>query len=150
MFKQIGRSVTNYDYYAWEHGPVPREFWHELQNGIPEDFKGKLDIQKKPISEDITEIDFVPQTKANLSIFTPRERKVMDDLIFQFREVSPSKISEISHFKNKPWDITKREKGLGSEIDYLLAIDDEASITKELAEHYLTEKKEFIENYPIN
>src|SRR5262245_53794223 len=45
-FKQTGRSVTNLDYYAWDFGPVPKDFFIELCKAgqVPEDFKNELNL----------------------------------------------------------------------------------------------------------
>ena len=46
-----------------------------------------------------------------------------------FQDADAKLISKVSHFKNKPWDKTRKEKGALSKIDYLLALDKESAIS---------------------
>ena len=147
-FKETGRSVTNYKYYAWEHGPVPKELFDELKDEISEEFKNFFTLRKTQISDEIEKIEFIPKQKPDFEIFTPRELRIMDELILIFRDTSPKQMSEISHLHNTPWDRTKKEKGMNEEIDYLLSIDSDSPLTVEEAEFYLKDREEFLNNYP--
>ena len=147
-FRETGRSVTNYKYYAWDYGPVPKELFNELDE-IPREFENFFSLKKTQISDEIDKIEFIPKQKPNLKIFTPRELRIMDDLILVFKNVSPKQISEISHLKNKPWDKTKKEKGMYAEIDYLLSIEPDSPLSIEEAKFYLKDKEEFLNNYPM-
>ncbi len=73
----------------------------------------------------------------------------MDDLIFIYKNATPSQMTEITHLKNSPWSKTKKEKGMNSEIDYALSIDDRSFLTEEEAKLYLKDKDEFLSNYPM-
>jgi uncharacterized phage-associated protein len=148
-FNQIGRSVTNYKYFAWDFGPVPKDLWIELEKGIPEDFKDYMSLNTIPLPDGKTEVDFKPLKKENISLFTPREKQIMDDLIFIYKNATPSQMTEITHLKNSPWSKTKKEKGMNSEIDYALSIDDRSFLTEEEAKLYLKDKDEFLSNYPM-
>ncbi|GAI62010.1 unnamed protein product, partial [marine sediment metagenome] len=65
--------------------PVPREFWAEIKDGnVPEDFKGKLALIPKTdaLPPYNREIEVRAIEKPNLSIFTPREIRILEDLAF--------------------------------------------------------------------
>ena len=147
-FKQIGRPVTNKIYYAWKFGPVPKDIWFDIQSG---DFEKEFvkDICILPFDEESEKQGFVikPKRKPILDMFTPREKKIMDQIIFIYKDITPTQISEISHLKNQPWDKTLKTKGEGKEIDYMLAIDSDALIDEEEAKMRLTEREEMFDNY---
>ena len=44
-FKQTGKSVTDLDYFAWEQGPVPKEFFEEINNTPKEDLNAIITIK---------------------------------------------------------------------------------------------------------
>jgi len=50
-------------------------------------------------------------------VFSPREKKILEDLVFMFKDVKAWEISEISHLANQPWDATKRERGENTLIE---------------------------------
>lgn len=64
-----------------------------------------------------------------------------------FRDVKAREISEISHLKNQPWDITYHKKGENATIDYLLALDSNSEVTKE--EKSLKDHFEIVKNLSL-
>lgn len=149
-FKQVGRPVTNQKYYTWDFGPAPKEIWIKIQSDefIEEfgSFIGFLPFETETGKEGS---EIIAKKNPDLTIFTPREIELMDKIILKYEYLSPSEISEISHLKNEPWDRTIKEKGKGKEIDYMLAIDNEALISKEEARANLIEREEMFNNYPF-
>lgn len=151
-FKQTGRSVTNLDYYAWNFGPVPREFFFELceKGRVPEDFNDALTLMGFKAEHSGKEgATFGVKRKADLSVFSPREQKIMKDLVEIWKDADGDTISEYSHLKNQPWDRTKREKGLKAKIDYALALDDGAKVTAQEAEEAMRERDEMLKAFPL-
>ena len=149
-FKQTGRPVTNQKYYAWKFGPVPKEFWEELKDqNIPSDFKRFISIESYVMEPDKQGFNFRAKKSANLSIFTPRERKILKNLAFIFKDATPTQLTEITHLKNTPWERTISKKGEWALIDYLLALDNEASISVEEAEELQKEREEMLRNFPV-
>ena len=150
-FKETGRPVTNQDYYAWKFGPAPRDLWRELKEGkVPEDFKPYLSIETyKSSDEEKQGFNFKPKTTPDLSVFSPREQRILENLAFIFKEATPTQMSEISHLPNQPWDKTIREKGDGTLIDYLLALDHTSPISEEDAREMQRERGEMFSNFPI-
>ena len=142
-FKQYGQTVTNLNYYTRGSGPVPSDFWDELKSGtVPDDFQNDLAIASfQPVSMNVQEFEFQAKRPATLGVFSQREKKILDELVHAFDDASPHMLSEIAFLKNRPWKKTLEEKGEGKLIDYILAIDNEARITREHAEEALRERE---------
>lgn len=154
-FKQTGYPSLGFFYYAWKHGPVPKEFYEEIKGGnVPSDFADKLvAIPQEQRAEYPGINEFVykakARTKVNTSIFTPREMKIIELLCDIYREATASQMSEITHLHNSPWDTTIKSKGLNQTIDYLLCIDDESPLDRKEAEIKLKEHFEMLENFNL-
>jgi uncharacterized phage-associated protein len=118
-FKQTGKSVTGLDYFAWEMGPVPQALFVEISNRMQPDMAEA--IQVVPIDK-FQKI--VAMKRFNGEFFTPREKRILENVSFIFKDVRADDMVEISHLPNAPWERTLREKGEWQEIDYLLALDD--------------------------
>jgi uncharacterized phage-associated protein len=150
-FKQTGYPSIGLQYYAFDWGPVPRDFWSEIKDGnVPEDFKGKLALIPK-----IDELDEKKGTEIraienpDLTIFTPREMKILKYLADVFRDARGKDISEVTHLPNQPWDVTRRRSGKNKLIDYLLAIDEKAEVNLDEARDSLKEHFEVVQNFSI-
>lgn len=152
-FVQTGYPAIGLQYYSFQRGPVPKSFWVEVKDGIvPEDFKGKLGLLVKDNESDPEkkEIEFKAIGKPDLSFFSPREKKIIEQIAFIFSESTAKEISDISHLKNKPWDITKRTKGFNAPIDYLQAIDPSSAISVEDAKELLGDFFETVQNFSLS
>jgi uncharacterized phage-associated protein len=152
-FVQAGFPSIGLQYYAFQRGPVPKSFWLEIKDGVvPEDFRGKLGLLVKDNESDPEkrEIEFKAIEKPDMSFFSPREKKILEKIAFIFSESSAKEISDISHLKNKPWDLTKRTKGLNAPIDYLHAIDTSSELSVEEAKELLEEFFETIKNFSLH
>lgn len=142
-FKQYGQTVTNLNYYARGSGPVPSGFGEEIKAGtVPDDFQSDLALLPfQAVSMNAQEFEFQAKRPATLGVFSQREKKILDELVQAFEDASPHMLSETAFLKNRPWKKTLEEKGEGALIDYLLAIDNEARITREHAEEALQERR---------
>lgn len=139
-FKQTGYPAIGLEYFAFDHGPLPRKLWAEMQGGtVPEDLKAKVTINNKSGELGRRETEFKPKAGAevDLSIFTRREQEILKKLAFIYIDASGKTMSDISHEDRRPWEITRREKGDKAEIDYILAIDENSTISREEAEQNL-------------
>lgn len=149
-FKETGQSVTNLDYYAWDYGPVPKDLFEEIKSGeVPEDLRDHLSIVPYDKDSEKAGFEFKAKHSAELKVFSPREQRIMEELVFMFKEVTPKQMSEISHLKNLPWDKTLKTKGKYAKIDYELAIDQDAKTTKEEAKQNTEERAEMLANFPL-
>lgn len=121
-FQETAKSVTNLEYFAWERGPVPKDFFFELSNSNqPEDLKKVINVCKVADDSDFRAI--IAKGKPDLRYFSKREFRILSEIAETYRDVKADDISEISHLENEPWDQTLRQKGDNHHIDYLLAID---------------------------
>ena len=150
-FRQTGKSVTNLDYFAYDFGPVPRDFYQEVgENEVPEDFAKFMTIL--PFESEETGKKggiFKAKAKPNLTVFSPREQEILEKLSFMFKDTDAKQISDISHFKNHPWDRTIKQRGKLAEIDYALALDSEALVSPDDALETTNERQEMLKTFPL-
>jgi uncharacterized phage-associated protein len=140
-FKQVGRPVTDQEYYTFSFGPAPIPLHNELKDeNIPEDLKPYFEIIKK--KDELTGedrcIEFIPRKRPRLDVFSARERQIA--LIF--KEAKAEEMVEITHLQNAPWDITVKNKGMGQKIDFFLALDRKALIDLDSAKERYGHLKE--------
>ena len=151
-FKQMGYPSIGLEYYAFERGPVPRDFWVEIREAnVPEDFKGKIGLILKTddFAPSYKEVEVRAVEKPDLSVFTPKEIRILEYLAFVYKEAKASDISEVTHLPKQPWDITFKKKGKNKLIDYLLSIDEESVVSLDEARDSLKEHFEAIHNFGI-
>jgi uncharacterized phage-associated protein len=153
-FKQTGYPSIGLEYYAFERGPVPRDFWAEIKDcNVPEDFEGKIALVLKTddFAPGYKEVEVrATEKESDLSIFTPRERKILEDLAYVYKEANARQMSEVTHLPKQPWDITIKKKGKNKLIDYLLSIDEESAIDPDDAADSLKEHFETIRNFGLS
>ena len=152
-FNQTGYPSIGLEYFAFEKGPVPKKFWLEVKDGIvPDDLKDKVVINVKTSEyTNKKETEFIARAnaKVDFSIFTPREKKILEKLAFIYKDATAKDMSEISHEADRPWEITRREKGPNAEIDYLLALDEDSPVDREEAEENLRDLFYFLKAFDI-
>lgn len=151
-FNQAGYPSIGLKYYTFEKGPVPKDFWLEIRDAdVPEDFKGKIGLIRRTddFAPNYKEVEIRALEKPDLSVFTQREIKILDDLAFVYKEATASDMSEVTHLPKQPWDITKREKGNNKPIDYLLSIGEESAVSMDDAADILKEYFEVVHNFGI-
>jgi len=144
-FKRYGLSVTGMDYIAIQRGPAPEKLFKIFEkNELPSEYKENFTIQKE-ISEEDDTYSFnilLKNKKPDLEWFTPNEQKVLEEVVFFGKEATASQLIEATHLHNSPWNKTKKEKGLGTYIDYFLAIDVETTFSvDEIKERFQIQKE---------
>lgn len=128
-FNRFGTSVTGLIYYTYNKGPVPKKLYHEISSS-----QGEISKHFKFLKEENEENEYqkyniyIKNKKIDLDWFSPNELKVLEEVVTIFKNSSAVEMSNITHLKNTPWEKTKREKGLGVEIDYMLAVDDNSTL----------------------
>lgn len=144
-FKRFGLTVTGLDYIAMQRGPVPKQLFEVFnQDELPETYKQNFSIEKE-ISEEDEKYSFnivLKKKKPDLDWFTPNERKVLEEVAFFGKKATASQLVEATHLQNSPWFKVKNAKGIGSYIDYFLALDDESSLSIEEAKERFHLQKE--------
>jgi uncharacterized phage-associated protein len=151
-FNQTGYPSIGLEYFAFEKGPVPKKFWLEVKDGIvPDDLKDKIIINVKQKDNNWKELEFIARAGAQVdfSIFTPREKSILEKLAFIYKDVTAKTMSDISHEDDKPWEITKRTKGINAEIDYLLALGADSPIDREEAEENLRDHFSILREFDV-
>lgn len=151
-FNQTGYPSIGLKYYTFEKGPVPRDFWLEIRDAdVPEDFKGKIVLIRRTddFEPNYKEVEIRALEKPDLSMFTPREIEILDNLAFVYKEATASDMSEVTHLPKQPWDITRREKGKNQPIDYLVSIGEESAVSPDDAADSLKEHFEVVRNFGI-
>lgn len=141
-FRETGRSVTGLEYYAWQHGPYPKEFAKELE-APPDDLSHTVNLITSGEANSFTNIK--PKGSFDSKYFTKRELRILNEVAEVFRDAQAADIREASHLKNHPWDITIKTKGDRKKIDYMLALDgSKGSLTPEEAVEIISEHKELL------
>jgi len=154
-FKQTGYPSIGFVYYAWKHGPVPIDFYEEIKDGnVPPDFDDKLAAIPQDWGAEYPErkeFVYIPKAKvkADTSIFTPREMKLLTLLCDIYRDATAGQMSEVTHLHKAPWDVTVKTKGYNEPIDYLLCIDDESPLDEEEAQIRLKEHFEMVKSFGL-
>lgn len=137
-FKQTGKSVTGLDYFAWEMGPVPRDLFEELEHMRPD-----LAEAIRIVSHEGGFQEIKPKKKFDEEHFSDREKKLLEELAFKFREAKANDMVEITHLKNEPWHKTLSDEGPWAKIEYMRAIDSMSdSLTYDEAKERMEEIKE--------
>lgn len=149
QMKEKGYPVTNLNYYTWELGPVPRDLFNEIKSGLADDFKNSLQFKTITIKNDNDAFKVIPLKNPDMSIFTKREKRILEELVFIYKDATGEEMTEITHLKNQPWDKTIKSKGENELIDYLLAIDNESNLSPEDAAHELKQIKEMYVNHCV-
>lgn len=134
-FKQVGYPSIGLKYQAFKNGPLPRSFWEEVTDGIvPNDFKDHLQLVKARFNPKA--VEFIAKKNPDLSIFSPREKKILVEIASKYYALTGNQMIEISH-QERPWNKTYYSDGENAQIDYLLAIDDKSPLTEEEAAELL-------------
>lgn len=143
-FAETGYPAIGLRYETFEHGPVPRKLWLDVKDADPPgDIAKVVNVTEKfrEFNKGSREVEFKarPSAKPNMDIFTPREKRILDDLAFIYKDATATQMSDISHEKEKPWQITMDKLGLNAEIDYMLARGENSPISNEEAQQSLNE-----------
>lgn len=135
-FRQTGRNVTGLDYSAWKLGPVPAAFFQEWEQWQT-DFADAVAIQPEKV-HDYELLKVVPKVAFDESHFTPRELRLMGELVERFRDERSQPLINFTHAERGPWSkIWDSGRGFNQHIPYSLAIRDDdphADVVREYAD----------------
>jgi hypothetical protein len=156
-FQETGAPVTFVHYKAYPNGPVPHdlhvEITRDLDVVIPDDMRDSLRTTKEVYAVDEDRkprftITFHALRSPDLSIFTPRQQRIMKEVADIYKTTSAKDASRASHEPGKPWTVTVARKGEGEFIDYLDLIDKKSKITRGEAAEKMKEMLAFQHNHP--
>ncbi len=145
--EETGRSVTNTDYVAWKFGPVPKTLYEELKNErVPEDFKQALAIERTRDEDGTETVKFIAKQKPDMSVFTPRQKKILENLSETFKDATAKMMIDATHEPNSPWQKTLKTKGEGAIIERELALSNKSPVTPEYVKAFEAERQEMLKN----
>jgi len=143
-FKEIGRSVTSLEYFAWPNGPVPVELNNELESP-KEDMQKRVQLILVPFRDNKTTLEISPLQEFNSGIFSKRELDIMNRLAEDFKDHQAEDMIFETHLDNQPWhQIYEVEGKKQSHIPYKLALREQE---KEMMLEIIKEDREFWEFY---
>lgn len=135
-YEKTGRTVTGFNYKAWNHGPVPIELWQDIKYNTQ---VLENDFSIEPGSTGYDSMCLVPKTEYNPSVFSKRERAILADVAERFEMMNATEIEEFTHRAGTPWqrvfEVDKRPDTI-IPLEYQLSgVDEETRETiLELAE----------------
>ncbi|MDH5186677.1 MAG: Panacea domain-containing protein [candidate division WOR-3 bacterium] len=99
-YHSFGSTITGKDYIKLKLGPVPVDYDEELAAMEKE---GLIARRLRPTMKRDQEF-YLPRRKANLSVFTANEVKILEQVVNIFRSKYTDEIVDLSH-KFLPWDV---------------------------------------------
>jgi uncharacterized phage-associated protein len=135
-YKQIGRSVTGLNYYAWPMGPVPVDLYAEFD--VPAaDMLSRVQFDPIPVKNGLM-IYIKPVAEFDNSYFSKRELRIMEQLVSQYYETSAEEMIEASHLEHKPWQRVYIQEGKKQQLipyEYVLTPREKEVISELSQEH---------------
>ena len=150
-FKETGRSVTGMEYFAWPMGPVPTSLYEEIKNRINLKKFFKF-IPEKSFDSEFTKdnvVRFVPKVTFDESLFSKREMRIMNQLIFLYKDVLAKNMTKAIHDRKGPWyKVFTKENKPQQLIPYEYILDNSPeSISKDFAKELANDDKEMEQNF---
>ena len=140
-----GLPVTDLDYYVWDHGPVAREVWDEMEAGLANDLGEALEQSRLEYDGKI-QYEYKAKKKPDLEDFSPREQRILAELVEVWKDISPSVMSEATHENGRPWRKAKKEKGMYSQLDIAKAVGANSPVLEEKVREDIADRREMIRN----
>lgn len=113
--KLRGFPLTWFDYYAWAKGPVAPEVY-EIKNGA---FSEYVKCYKNESGQNI--VDSILPHKYHvlkqMDIYSPYEMGIIDDVVFQYAEMSAEQLSDLTHKEDSLWSrvVTENKLSFGDD-----------------------------------
>lgn len=146
--QDTGKSVTNLDYYALPMGPVATELHDWLRNDkLPDSFKSKIMVNTEVFNNGQSGIKIIGKVTPDLDVFTPRQLRIMNELVEIFENAKSSDMSKATHELDTPWRKAKEIRGNNAKIELEDMLNDSSKVTKEDILHYQSEREEMKTNF---
>lgn len=153
-FKITGFPSIGLKYYAFECGPVPKNFWLEIKDGmVPQDFQDAINVHQtnNDYDQEYRELRFTAKKSPDMTVFSPRETKILKKLAEIYKNATARQLSEISHTADDPWDKVYNtptpSAGKNALIGYELALEPTTGTkriqAKEQIKEFFTVEKKF-------
>jgi uncharacterized phage-associated protein len=125
-FIRYGTPITGTQYIKLEKGPVP-DVWSDLLREM--ESSGAISVKAVPLHE-YTQLRVVAHHEADLTLFTGRDIKLVDEVMLRLLHMSAKELSELSH-NDIAWKIAR----LNEPIPYQASILSNEEITQEDIAH---------------
>lgn len=147
-FEQTGRSVTGYDYFAWDMGPVPTEL-HEAIEAPDKEFLNSFKVERIQMPDGYRDAISLKNKKPfEEKYFSKRELGLLKDISDQFYDSYGNELENLTHQRGTPWfRVFEIEKRRYKEIPYGYALDDLDNNDKEIVIEIAKEREAFLANY---
>jgi hypothetical protein len=154
-FTETGFPTTNLVWIAFPRGPVPARLHEEITKGtdvvLPEDLEEALSCKKTTREtkdgEVFDEFVFSARRRADLTVFTPRQVRILAEVAEIYKLATATLASAASHEPNAPWTKTVRAKGEGAEIVFVDSVPLPKGLTKEKVLRKQSERRDLEANY---
>jgi uncharacterized phage-associated protein len=146
-FRQIGRSVTGYEYAAWPMGPVPVELHNAIENQ-ESDLTESFDINRQTDKRNRTTITLVNKREFDKRYFSRNELDLLQRLAYNFDVMTGDEMEAFTHREGTPWyKVWVTEGRQQAEIPYEYALDNLPEDEKESILAIAEERRAFLTNY---
>lgn len=142
-FRQVGRSVTGLDYYAWKLGPVPVSLNEEIEEPAA-DLDAAVSIKPEQVINYVrTSIEAIQPFEAEY--FSKRELHLLKSISERYKDNFSMKMVDITHAEGDPWDrVFANGRGFNELIPYELAvIGEDSALILERAKEYQALRQHF-------
>jgi hypothetical protein len=113
-YAYLGEPITGAEYQKLKDGPAPRRLL-PVQNDLEREGAVRVVNRERMI---YTQKVTVAQRPPDLSVFSPAQLELVEEVLDIFRRYDASTISEVSHRVSAGWNLA----GLGEEIPYETAL----------------------------
>lgn len=145
-FKQTGRSVTGFNYFAWRMGPVPAALDEAIENEYDE-ITEKFEIENQ-IKGKYRKVYLIPKTEFDNSFFTRRELRLLREISERFAMSSGDDMVWFTHRDTEPWyRVWEIENRKMEKIPYEYALEDLDENDRAVVLEIASEREAFIQNY---
>lgn len=113
---EVGRPIFNLNYQAWDMGPVSQKLYNSInRNDLPLNWKDYIELDNTNSSDSNNQVYIKPLKSANLEVFTPRQIKILSNLIEEFKFLNANDYVNATHKDGEPWS-KAFARGKNSEI----------------------------------
>lgn len=121
-YKKFMKPITNEEYSRLEHGPMPRNIYHAVEDLERE---GKLSAEKREIDGDITQWHFERiDTNEDDDVLTASDKAELEAVVKKLGSFTAKMLEDLSHM-DTPWQVTERNKTISYKLVFYR--DDEIS-----------------------
>lgn len=146
FFREIGRSVTGYQYFAWKMGPVPTEL-HEAIEACDPEFEEYFDIERT-ITKTYETITFISKKPFEEKYFSKKELELLHDIARRCDLMTGKEMEDLTHRPGTPWHrVWEVEGRKQAAIPYEYTLQGLSEEERETVSDIAREREAFLENY---